>query len=332
MRLKFLTTICFFAIISTYIYAYSGATATFSNIWIEHNVMRGDRKCLAIHVSVIVKGMKGETVKLVAYVESPKGKGHRDTNGSYCTNKGTVCASKKGNCIYESSQWSDFVIHLPNNEVHPKSGKNEYYVRVLAWRGSDCIGQSSYTTFSMRGNNNSQNHNNDDLSDLANHLKIPGAEDNDNDSYYNCEVCKGSGIQTCLVCNGTGGSVQWRCMTSPPYSSYHVFVVCAACSGNKQVKCTFCYGKGKLKRPSNNSNGYNGRYPNNLYNNGNSNNSSLTCRICGGSGVCTSCGGRGGEWKDTGYYTGSGNKSWINCPSCRGNKQCFNCRGTGKQY
>ena len=71
------------------------------------------------------------------------------------------------------------------------------------------------------------------------------------------------------------------------------------------------------------------------YNEGNSNSSGggsaySSCRTCGGSGVCTSCGGKGGEWRDTGYYTGSGNKSWIDCPSCRGNKKCFNCHGTGK--
>lgn len=56
-----------------------------------------------------------------------------------------------------------------------------------------------------------------------------------------------------------------------------------------------------------------------------------TCRICGGSGICTSCNGSGGSWQDTGYYTGSGNKSWISCGSCNGNKRCFNCHGTGKQ-
>ena len=66
------------------------------------------------------------------------------------------------------------------------------------------------------------------------------------------------------------------------------------------------------------------------YNNPNNSNYN-TCRICGGSGICTSCGGTGGEWRDTGYYTGSNTKSWIDCGSCRGSKQCFNCFGTGRQ-
>ena len=54
------------------------------------------------------------------------------------------------------------------------------------------------------------------------------------------------------------------------------------------------------------------------------------CRTCNGSGVCTSCRGRGGEWRDTGYYTGSNVKSWISCGSCSGNGRCFNCHGSGR--
>ena len=55
-----------------------------------------------------------------------------------------------------------------------------------------------------------------------------------------------------------------------------------------------------------------------------------TCPSCGGSGICSSCHGSGGEWRDTGYYTGSDSRSWISCPSCNGSKRCFNCHGSGK--
>lgn len=55
-----------------------------------------------------------------------------------------------------------------------------------------------------------------------------------------------------------------------------------------------------------------------------------TCKVCGGTGVCQSCHGQGGEWRDTGYYTGSNSKSWISCPSCNGNKRCYMCHGTGR--
>ena len=78
------------------------------------------------------------------------------------------------------------------------------------------------------------------------------------------------------------------------------------------------------------SSSYGGGYSGGGYDGGSSS-SYTTCRICGGSGVCTSCNGRGGEWRSSGYYTGSGSQTWINCPSCNGSKRCFNCHGTGKQ-
>lgn len=50
-----------------------------------------------------------------------------------------------------------------------------------------------------------------------------------------------------------------------------------------------------------------------------------TCRICNGSGRCTSCNGRG-----TSLYTYGGSDHTV-CSSCHGNGRCFNCHGTGRQ-
>ncbi len=152
-----------------------------------------------------------------------------------------------------------------------------------------------------------------------------------------CGVCKGSGIITCLLCYGNGGSAQWRCLTYPPYTQYTEWVPCVACQGEGAVLCTWCDGTGDAPDVSeDSSNQYQSGGYNGTYNNYNSNSSSgsgtySTCRICHGTTVCTSCGGKGGETRDTGYYTGSGNKSWISCPSCNGSKKCFNCHGTGRQ-
>ena len=54
------------------------------------------------------------------------------------------------------------------------------------------------------------------------------------------------------------------------------------------------------------------------------------CTTCNGTGVCTGCGGRRGEWRDTGYYTGNNTKTWIDCGSCRGSGRCGVCYGRGK--
>lgn len=56
----------------------------------------------------------------------------------------------------------------------------------------------------------------------------------------------------------------------------------------------------------------------------------ITCKICRGTGICTRCKGKCGEWMYVDTYTGDGTKAWINCPSCSGNGRCSNCRGTGR--
>ena len=127
------------------------STAKFNKIWLEYNVNHGGQKCLAIHFAVHVEGMKGRIVKFVAFVDSPKGVGHPDANNNYCNSSGKVVSSHKGNCIYENCVWNDFVIYLPNDEIHPKAGKNTYYIRVFAYDDSTIIGNSEFVSFDMTG-------------------------------------------------------------------------------------------------------------------------------------------------------------------------------------
>lgn len=50
-----------------------------------------------------------------------------------------------------------------------------------------------------------------------------------------------------------------------------------------------------------------------------------TCKYCKGTGVCTSCRGKCGEWK---FVYDS--QSWISCSGCNGTGRCSICRGTGR--
>lgn len=77
-----------------------------------------------------------------------------------------------------------------------------------------------------------------------------------------------------------------------------------------------------------------GNYGNGGYSSGSSSSGSSSsgsssvyskCRICNGSGRCTSCRGTG-----TGEYT-YGGTSHSTCSSCNGSGRCFNCYGTGRQ-
>lgn len=127
------------------------STAKFDKIWLKHNVTHGGEKCIAIHFTVTVDGMLGRTVKFAAFVDSPQGVGHPDANNRYCNHEGKVVSIMEDDCTYKSTLWKDFVIYLPNSEVHPKAGNNTYYIRVFAYDGSTIIGNSEFVAFNMTG-------------------------------------------------------------------------------------------------------------------------------------------------------------------------------------
>lgn len=53
------------------------------------------------------------------------------------------------------------------------------------------------------------------------------------------------------------------------------------------------------------------------------------CPSCNGGRICSSCGGRGEYWIETGTFTGRDTQKLVTCPVCRGTKHCGTCRGKG---
>lgn len=161
-----------------------------------------------------------------------------------------------------------------------------------------------------------------------------------NTYYYQC----GNFTQQLEVLNGT--ALKWGVfdleLDGPvPGTSYIKYVYWNSMGQQFQLFLSVDYsnlivGNMKFIRRDGVPSGDSGYVPAPSYNGGGSSNNGggstyTTCRICGGTGKCTSCHGDGGHYADTGYYTGSGNRSWISCPSCNGSTRCFNCHGSGKQ-
>lgn len=296
------------------------SSATFYKIWLEHNVTHNGQKCLAIHVKVTANGMKGRTLTCVAYVDSPKGTAHRDINNNYHSTDGQVSAQGTGKCTYEGTQWDDFVIYLPNNEIHPKSGTNDYYIHVEAWDGSTYIGRSDYTSFSMTGNGFSGSSN-----AMANgSVNNQGVWYSDDGSimYSKCVGCDASGKHLCLLCKGKGMRISY---------STDMYVVCSACGGMGYIICSMCAGIGIFSMPTPTGGGYSGGGYSGSYDAGGSSSSGSSRQ------VCHACGGTGkgvDEIKYSPNYTGSMTKKYCSicgydvdshhyhiqhsCPSCHG--------------
>ncbi len=310
-----------------------GITVKVENPWLDLDAKNSaGNSVISAHCKLTVSGIKGEDFDLVAIVKDDEGKWHTDANGN------TVKTHYKCNATYDPCYWEDIEVFLRHSKLSPKVGKHSYKVYIYVYYNGEWYDGTYAGSYVLTGTNNSSSSSNSSNNYAHNHTS----------KRVTCSACNGTGNVMCLSCIGLGGNNVLRFLPYPPYTSYYEWVTCNGCGGSGRVCCKWCDGTGKITVTQNNdNNSYNNNYNNNssnyyynnnssnyYNNNSNSNNSSstyTTCRICGGTGVCTSCHGTGGEWRDTGYYTGSGSKSWIECPSCRGNKKCFNCHGTGRQ-
>lgn len=287
-------------------------TADFQKIWLEHNIMHNSQKCLAIKVEVVVSYLNGENIEFVAFVDTPKGVGHKDKNNNYRNQEGNVCVSSTDKSIYDHCRWEAYTLYLPNDEIHPLPGTHTYFVRVFAFHKGSPIGHSEFVSFDMTGQ--------------VETATVQGEV---------CSNCNGTGKVLCGFCKGKGHFVYQHFSSYPPFS-YLKDDVCHHCNQTGKIICTWCNGTGRKSQSADSGNFYGGGNSSTFYENSSSGNSSSNsnvytkCNSCGGTGVCPRCHGSKGTWEDTGYYTGSNTKSWINCPACNGSGKCSICFGRGK--
>lgn len=141
-----------------------------------------------------------------------------------------------------------------------------------------------------------------------------------------CTNCKGTGIAA--VCGMCGGSGAVYTMFGP--------APCPGCLGMGRIPCAVCGGRGYIVWQNNTNYNYNSTYNTNSSSSSNSSSSGyhtyessyveVSCHLCGGSGKCSTCNGKG--WYDSPFGTGA-----IACPNCYGGNQsgkCGKCKGSGK--
>lgn len=291
-----------------------------------------------------VDGIKGEKFDLVAIVKDDKGEWHKDENGNV-VKKHIEC-----NALYDRNLWNSISVNITHSKLAPKPGKHNYQVYLYVYYKGKWYGGTKVGSYDQTGSSASNGKTYASSGRSSSQKTTSTASSSSEYVTVTCTTCDGTGKIMCLGgCSGLGVIKVLKNTGYPLYNNYYVDRRCDKCNGTGKQNCIVCHGKGTLSYKKNanvNSGGYaGGGYPAGTYNSGGGYSSGsgsrssssgrssayTTCRICGGSGVCTSCGGTGGSWKETGYYTGTDTRTWINCGSCRGNKRCFNCHGTGRQ-
>lgn len=289
------------------------ASVVIKSVWLEHSVYENGVKGMKIHVHFTIHGMLGIENTCTAYFESPKGKGLKDYNDSYCTKDGSVCCSKSFTPRYANSEYSDFTLFIPLSELHLPSGENTIYADIrIHSKSTGFWSDAKYVSFIGTGNSKQMDFTPED--DLEAELARGNKSKEKRDSKITCGACNGSGKVNCYLCSGTGKTQQVQVnYTTGTY--YYVLVNCGACRGTGRVSCVGCSGSGYVKIPEvNQSNGYSN---NRSYSVG-----SKGCIHCGGTGTCPECGGTGTKYNPTTGHT-------LECTYCHGSTKCYLCKGRG---
>ena len=126
-------------------------SAKIHKVWVEHNVMYNNIKCMKIHVHFEVDNMNGKTGMVAAYFNKESGEKLLDTNSSYRSKGGQVCVSGNFNSIYDNCEWKDFFLYIPNSELHiTQSGNYKFCINIFD-HNNRCIAISDdWITFTYR--------------------------------------------------------------------------------------------------------------------------------------------------------------------------------------
>ncbi|NPD92835.1 caspase family protein [Xylanibacter muris] len=127
------------------------ANASIEEIWIEHNKMHNDVKCMEIHAKLITHYMDDKGGRLVALFESPKGTALKDMNNNYRTVDGQVSVGTDFGSHYEHAKYSNIIMIIPNSEIHAVKGQKDYFIRlgIYDYHQKKYIQFSDYIRFSL---------------------------------------------------------------------------------------------------------------------------------------------------------------------------------------
>lgn len=273
---------------------------------------------MILHLNIDINGYKNKNLSVNAYFYNSDGTKLNDTNGRYNTPNGQVATHVDIRPRYDGSHWDDLQITIPVSELHPRPGKNDYYVDIQVHDGHSSIGSKEKAcSYSLTGSSSSSSYASGSSGDI-------------------CTGCSGTGKMTCSVCCGTGTNpIPRPIINYYTYQTTYVYDNCMMCGGTGVRACWMCNGTGKIVVPDySGSAGNSFIVPNYGSGSGSSSSSSssvyTTCSRCGGSGICHGCGGGKGSWEYIDHYTGDGTKGYIPCGECRGSGKCPICYGRGK--
>lgn len=342
-------------------------SVTVNKIWLEHNVTQNNEKGMRIHTEVSLIGYKDTDMKATAYIEIPKGVGHKDLNNRYHTTDGNVSASTTFCPGYENTIYEDLKIFIPLSELHLKEGKHTYYCIVQIFGPNGYCASSDYVSFDGTGSANNNAHLAPAAGSFPNQqtIYVTNADGRGGILSLYCYYADGEKM---IRCNLGSSSFLYRYVDEAPdrilfregnyqpvYGQFntlawrdniygHAIVIFKDWSQVNYVRGSGDYTEYKqfttkakydeyqqaLQRLNAMSTMHNGGYNSGYSGSSHQHNHEGSSHR---DERCKYCGGGGGcsSCNGKGYKFNPYSGENDTCPSCNGSGRCFNCHGTGKQ-
>jgi TIR domain len=107
-------------------------TAQITSIWQDHNVWKGERKGMMIHVAFKIQNLKGKDGQVATYFCFSDGSYLK----SYDNNRdpaGNLCVSDNFVPGYDDTVWDDFKLFMPYDILHLEKGNHSLKFFVDIW-------------------------------------------------------------------------------------------------------------------------------------------------------------------------------------------------------
>ena len=105
-------------------------SASVNTTTLEKNVQVGGINSLVIKVDFSTWDMSEEGGMVVAFLESPKGKGVKDTNGKFKAQNGNVSVGSNFGTHKQHTIFNDYKLVIPMEELHIVDPTKEHYIQV----------------------------------------------------------------------------------------------------------------------------------------------------------------------------------------------------------
>ena len=102
-----------------------GVAGTFVKTWVDHNIQDDGRSGMLIHAHFVIEGARQDSCQATAYFHYENGEILKNFDDDFGTPNGQVAVWDNFTPEYDSTEFEDFKLFIPYDELHMAVGHHE---------------------------------------------------------------------------------------------------------------------------------------------------------------------------------------------------------------